>query len=66
MKNRRTPSIWKLRRLAEYINDGPKCEIDGLWVPARPEGLWSLQQRVRCAWAVFTGKADAVVWPEDD
>jgi hypothetical protein len=32
----------------------------------RPEGFASLGSRLRCAWLVFTGKADAVTWPEDD
>lgn len=26
----------------------------------------SLQSRFRCAWLVFTGRADAVIWPEDE
>lgn len=42
---------------------GPKMRG---YVPARGEGFASLEQRVRAAWLVFTGKADAVTWPEDD
>lgn len=39
---------------------GPK----DIWVPARPESLSGLNlvQRLRVAWAVFTGKYDAVDW----
>lgn len=42
-------------------------EINGKYVPARPlapSGLWGLKIRIKEAWAVFTGKADAFTWPE--
>jgi hypothetical protein len=32
-------------------------------MPARPLGYYSLRSRIRLAWMVFTGKADALVWP---
>lgn len=35
----------------------------GRYRPARP--LWSSWGRWRHAWWVFTGKCDAVWWPED-
>lgn len=47
-----------------------ECEtayINGKWVPARPVN-WkyrTLKQRIKEAWYVFTGKADAFIWPED-
>ena len=41
-----------------------QANINGKWVPARPLGYQSFFNRVRCAWLVFTGKADALVWPE--
>ncbi len=37
-------------------------EISGEWVPARPEGSFCLIRRLKLAWKVFTGKADALVW----
>jgi len=37
-------------------------EIDGKWYPARPIGLGSILNRFQLAWAVFTGKADALFW----
>lgn len=33
------------------------------WYPARSEGYPSILQRFRCAWMVFTGRADALIWP---
>lgn len=33
------------------------------WVPARSHGYASFFHRVRCAWLVFTGRADALTWP---
>jgi hypothetical protein len=36
---------------------------DGRWVPARSLGYPSFLRRFKCAWLVWTGKADALVWP---
>lgn len=33
------------------------------WVPARPEGFASITYRLKATWLVFTGQADALVWP---
>lgn len=38
---------------------------DGRWVPARPIGFQSIRQRLRATWLVWTGRADALVWPGD-
>lgn len=37
----------------------------GKYFPARSHGYASLRHRIRCAWLVFTGKADALVWPDN-
>lgn len=37
---------------------------NGRYVPARAEPLYSVTQRWRATWLVFTGRADALVWPE--
>lgn len=58
------PTVWTLGQLATYANNGVQAEINGRWVPARPEGYATLRHRIKCAWLVFTGKADAVRWPE--
>jgi hypothetical protein len=34
------------------------------WVPARGMGSSSLRSRLRLAWMVFTGKADALLWED--
>lgn len=38
-------------------------KINDKWVPARPVTC-SRVGRVKAAWAVLTGKADAFTWPE--
>lgn len=45
-----------------WYND---CQVEfgNQWVPARPQGWWSLSSRFKLAWAVFTGRYDALRWP---
>lgn len=51
--------------------DWPETEISGAnrharncyWAPARPEGFASIWYRMRATWLVFTGQADALIWP---
>lgn len=63
---KKAPSLWKLKELHAYCHFGIQTEVNGKWVPARPLGYYSLWSRLAKAWTVFVGKADAVVWPEDD
>lgn len=54
--------IWTLRNLIDHC-DSVAANINGKWVPARPVAgpfIW----RIRAAWAVLTGRADAFTWPE--
>jgi len=44
------------------ISQCASANIDGKWVPARPE-RHSLAVRIKAAWLVLTDKADAVKWP---
>jgi hypothetical protein len=62
----KTPSVYSLRRLLdENTSPNTSASRDGkTYVPARPEGFWSWRERARIAWLVFTGRADAVIWPE--
>lgn len=58
------PCNWTVGSLARHCNNGPKTLLpDGKWVAARPYGYFSLRNRLTLAWAVFTGKADALTWP---
>ena len=40
----------------------PAAQVNGLWIPSRPEGFASPRNRIKAAWLVFTGRADALVW----
>ena len=57
--------IYSLRELVESQNN--QANINGKWVPARPlmlSGFDGFTERVKAAWLVLQGKADAVIWPE--
>ena len=58
------PNVWKLQHLIQSTNE-VHTNVPGTdkWVPARPLGMMSFWSRFRPAWLVFTGKADAVIWP---
>jgi len=59
-------TMWKLKELIEHASS-TQAQINGKWVPARPlpgYGLYGLRLRVRAAWAVLCGKAEAFTWPE--
>ena len=60
---KKAPSIWGAVEMIKSANCN-QSEIDGEWVPARPIGYFSIRHRIKCAWMVFTGKADALVWPK--
>ncbi len=53
---------YTLKQLIEHVSE---CQalLNGKWVPARPMSgpfMW----RVKAAWHVLIGKADAFTWPE--
>lgn len=56
--------------LIHHLGDVLRCAswncalINGKWVPSRPLGFSSFRYRCKAAWLVFTGKADALIWPE--
>jgi len=60
-KFEKTPNMVHLKSL--LTPDSCSAEIDGEWVPARPVGYWSFIHRIKCAWKVFSGQADALIWP---
>lgn len=53
-------SVWFIQNCA---ND-TQAYINGKYVAARPLGWQSWTNRFRLAWAVFTGRMDALKWPE--
>lgn len=58
--------IWTLNDLFRSATE-VQYEKKEKWYPARPEN-WkyrSFWQKCKEAWAVFTGKAEAFVWPEN-
>jgi hypothetical protein len=60
---KQVPTIWRMRDLLESVSS-TKAQINNKWVPARPLGGIGIPGRIRATWLVFTGRADAVVWPE--
>ena len=60
---KKAPNLWTLESLSESVRHA-SAQINGKWVPARPLGLFSLRYRMRLSWLVFSGKADALKWPE--
>lgn len=61
---KRFPKLWQADKLASYIHNREAIARlpDGRYVSARPLGFCSLRNRIRCAWLVYTGRADAVEW----
>lgn len=58
--------MWTLKRLMWSV-ECHSVELNGRWVPCRPEpyrGWYGVWMRLRDAWKVFTGNADAFTWPE--
>ena len=47
---------------ARVRNTVQQADEDKIWRYARPLGYKGLFYRTRCAWLVFTEKADIVVW----
>lgn len=58
-------TMWTLKELIRNCNETHRC-INAKWVPARPETYrhLTIRQRFRHAWMVFTGRAEAFIWPE--
>lgn len=60
--------MYKLEELQspDSLVNTNSAQINGRWVPCRSENykFRSLKTRIKEAWAVFSGKADAFTWPE--
>lgn len=60
---KRAPRIIKMDK--PWIQSLTACQrltAECVYVPARPWQSASFRYRLRCAWLVFTGRADALVW----
>lgn len=60
---KQVPAIWSLKELMISATS-LSAKINEKWVPCRPECAVGFRARIKAAWAVFMGRADAVVWPE--
>ena len=61
------PTEYTLERLMKQASDRTvTIRFPGQteWLPARPEGFYSIRNRLRCAWLAFSGQADVVKWPD--
>ena len=59
------PSLHTFKSLAECAKDASSSRDGETWHPARPLGFYSFGHRLALAWLVFTGRADAFVWPDN-
>lgn len=59
-----TPHLYFVPELVEWAQHTQTNHPEAGWIPARPLGFqgFSLRTRLKLAWAVFTGKYDAVYW----
>ena len=57
-------SLFHIENLIDHAASNSTQLSNGRWVPARPLGWSSPLKRLRYAWMVFTGKADAVLWED--
>lgn len=62
------PSVIHIDRLEDYLKScGTRAAVQQpgvgeVWIPARPLGYPGLKRRLKAAWLVLTGKADALEW----
>lgn len=59
----RDPNIVNAYEFAERAHEVHCGLPDGRWVPARSLGFSSILYRIRATWLVWTGRADALIWP---
>lgn len=59
---RKTPNIYTIESLVEIVTTTRRLKKGKKWVPVRPLSVPSVSKRIRAAWLVFSGQADAVRW----
>ena len=45
------------------LNECQSQLLDGRWVPTRALGWGGIVNRIKATWLVWTGRADALIWP---
>lgn len=60
------PNIFYIDNLLDHCRQN-QAEVlapngSSVWVPARPIGFSGIRYRIKAAWLVLTGHADAVLW----
>lgn len=60
------PAKWTPSEIIHEAKFGVTVETPKGWEPARKYGFYSLSSRLRLAWDVFRGEADALYWPWQD
>jgi hypothetical protein len=60
---KKAPSVYTVDEIYR-TRSTTAVNINGKYVVCRPIGLYSVANRFRCAWLVFSGRADALIWPE--
>lgn len=56
-------NVWQLEDLVKFADRAHVQLPDGRYAPARPLGWDDWRSRWRAAWMVWTGRADALIWP---
>lgn len=60
----RYPAIIHLTaRWQNSLNENQAAAPGGPYVPARALGFASWRERIKATWLVWTGRADALIWP---
>lgn len=62
MKHPTIRDVRSIVRDANQVQAGIKVDGKTVYVPARSLGWPSFRNRIRAAWLVFTGRADAVIY----
>ena len=52
------------RSIEELMSSSTQMRVGDKFLPARSLGYPSLWSRFRCAWMVFTGRGDVLLWPD--
>lgn len=62
------PNSWDVLQLFMYVKYQRVTHrgADGERYPVRCMGMYSLANRIKLAWEVFTGRSDVLRWPDQE